>query len=134
MHSNPRSLTQSINGLLVELVELFDACFPRFTHVRAAFHGIQVMWGDVKGNPPECIETRRINDRHIIGCAHANPSQVTSSRSAHVRLAITNGAVYCFKIASFAYGIAQDEGIATAGKKTISPSRPFLCWIELVGA
>lgn len=78
VHSDPRPFAQANDGLVVELMELFDARLAGFSHVGASFYGVKVMRVDVERDPAESLKARRVNDWHVIGSANADAGQVAS--------------------------------------------------------
>ena len=72
VHTNPRAFSKSIYRLIIEVVELFNSCFARFSHMSASFNWIQVMGIDVEWHPAPCLKTRRVDDGHIVGRTNAN--------------------------------------------------------------
>ena len=72
VHSDPRPFSQANDGLVVEVMKFFNARLTGFSHVGAAFYGIEVMRVDVEGDPAEGIEARRIHNGHVVGSANAD--------------------------------------------------------------
>ena len=126
VNSDPRPFAQANDGLVVEVVKLLDARLASFSHVCAAFNGVEVMRVNVEGNPAECIEAWRVEDGHVVSGANANACEVAAGRGAHVGFAGAYCGIDGVEITGVANRITKDKGVPSAGEKTIGPIRSFL--------
>ena len=58
VHSDPRPFAQANDGLVVEVMEFFNARLAGFSHVCAAFYGVEVMGVDVERHPAKSLNTK----------------------------------------------------------------------------
>src|SRR5882724_9545175 len=65
-NTHHRSFAEARYRRVVLLEELQYPFFLRFSHVRRVRIGIEKVRTDLKGNEPESIEGRRLNDRHVL--------------------------------------------------------------------